>query len=95
MVRFTNLGLGARGELKADINVAPLVAVVLVLVINLMILMPPSPGGTGLRLPRAANTVDKPDPSTHEVTVVAIAADRRIFLNYVPVRGEGSRRGSR
>ena len=85
MVRFTNLGLGGRGEIKSDINVTPLIAVLFVLLIVLMLYVPTSPNGVDVRVPRAANTVDKPDPRTHEVTVVAIAADRRIFLNYVPV----------
>lgn len=88
MVRFTNLGLGGRGEIKSDINVTPLVAVLLVLLINLMLIVPTSRDGSGFRLPRAANTVDKPDPETHDVTVVAIAADRRIFVNYMPVHEE-------
>jgi biopolymer transport protein ExbD len=86
VVRFTNLGLGGRGEIKSDINVTPLIAVMLVLLINLMLIVPTSRDGSGLRIPPAANTVDKPDPETHDVTVVAITADRRIFLNDVPVR---------
>jgi biopolymer transport protein ExbD len=45
-------------------------------------------GDVDLRVPRAAHTVDTPDPATYEVTVIAIAADRRVFLNSVPVGEE-------
>lgn len=86
VVRFTNLGLGGRGEIKSDINVTPLLAVLFVLLIILMLHVPPSPHGSDFRLPRATHTVDKPDPRTHGVTVVAIGADSRIFLNRVPIR---------
>lgn len=85
MVRFTNLGLGGRGEIKSDINVTPLIAVLFVLLIILMLYVPTSPNLFDFRLPRATHTVDKPDPRTHAVTVVAIEADRRLFLNNVPV----------
>jgi len=86
VMRFTDLGLGGRGEVKSDINVTPLIAVLFVLLIILMLQFPIVGPGVDVRVPRAAHTVDKPDPRTHEVTVVAVAADRRIFLNYVPVR---------
>jgi len=74
---------GAKGGLKSDINVTPLVDVMLVLLIIMMLVAPMLQKGVDVRLPEASNTVDKPD--TQEQTVVAITADKRFFVNGVPV----------
>jgi biopolymer transport protein ExbD len=74
---------GAKGGLKADINVTPLVDVMLVLLIIMMLVAPMLQKGVDVKLPQAANTTDKPD--TQEQTVVHITADSRFFVNGVPV----------
>src|SRR3989304_5689085 len=74
---------GAKGGLKADINVTPLADVMLVLLIIMMLIAPMLQKGVDVRLPEAANTVDKPD--TQEQTVIAITADKRYYVNGVPV----------
>jgi len=81
-----DVGGGGRGEVKSDINVTPLVDVMLVLLIIMMIVAPMLQKGVDVKLPQAANTVDKPE--TQEQTVVAITADKRIYLNSQPVREE-------
>ncbi len=81
-----DVGGGARGEVKADINVTPLVDVMLVLLIIMMVVAPMLQKGVDVKLPQAANTVDKPE--TQEQTVIAITANRGIFLNAKPVREE-------
>ena len=75
---------GAKGGVKSDINVTPLVDVMLVLLIIMMLVAPMLQKGADVKLPNAANTVDKPD--TQGQTVVAIAADKRVFLNAAQVR---------
>lgn len=75
---------GAKGEVKADINVTPLVDVMLVLLIIMMLVAPMLQKGVDVRLPMAANTADKPE--TQDQTVVAIAADKRVYLNAVQIR---------
>jgi biopolymer transport protein TolR len=75
---------GAKGGLKADINVTPLVDVMLVLLIIMMVIAPMLQKGVDLKLPSAANTVEKPD--TNGQVVVAIGPDKRIYLNTQPVR---------
>jgi biopolymer transport protein TolR len=75
---------GSQGGLKADINVTPLVDVMLVLLIIMMLVAPMLQKGVDVKLPTAANTTDKPE--TQGQTVVAIGADRRVFLNTVQVR---------
>jgi len=74
---------GAKGGLKADINVTPLVDVMLVLLIIMMLVAPMLQQGVQLTLPEAGNTVDKPD--TQEQTVVAIDAANRLWVNGVEV----------
>ena len=74
---------GAKGGLKSDINVTPLVDVMLVLLIIMMLVAPMLQQGVAVSLPEASNTVDKPD--TQEQTVVAITADKRFWVNSVMV----------
>jgi biopolymer transport protein TolR len=70
---------GAKGKLKADINVTPLVDVMLVLLIIMMLVAPMLQKGVNVILPDAANTVDKPDQQ--DQTVVAVDSQNRLHLN--------------
>ena len=63
--------VGSRGSLKADVNVTPLVDVMLVL------------RDVPLTLPEANNGGDKPD--TQGQTVVAIDSRSRFYVNLIPV----------
>ena len=74
---------GAKGGVKSDINVTPLVDVMLVLLIIMMLVAPMLQQGVAVRLPTATNTVDKPE--TQEQTVLAIAKDKSFYLNAKPV----------
>ena len=78
------MDVGGAKTVKSDINVTPLVDVMLVLLIIMMLVEPMLQKGVDVKLPQAANTVDKPE--SQEQTVVAVAADRRLYLNSVPVR---------
>jgi biopolymer transport protein ExbD len=73
---------GSKGSLKADINVTPLVDVMLVLLIIMMLIAPLLQQGVAVTLPEAGNTADKPD--TQEQTVVAIDTSGRIYVNALP-----------
>jgi len=70
---------GAKGGVKSDINVTPLVDVMLVLLIIMMLVAPLLQQGVNVKLPTAANTVDKPE--TQGQTVVAIASNKALYLN--------------
>ena len=74
---------GAKGGVKSDINVTPLVDVMLVLLIIMMLVAPMLQKGVDVRLPQAANTVDKPE--TQDQTILSITADRRFYVNSVQV----------
>ena len=74
---------GAKAGVKSDINVTPLVDVMLVLLIIMMLIAPMLQQGVSVKLPTAANTVEKPD--TQEQTVIAVAANKQVYLNAKPV----------
>jgi biopolymer transport protein ExbD len=70
---------GAKAGVKADINVTPLVDVMLVLLIIMMLIAPMLQQGVNVKLPTASNTVDKPEVQGQ--TVVAIGRDKQMYLN--------------
>ena len=70
---------GAKGGVKSDINVTPLVDVMLVLLIIMMLIAPMLQQGVVLKLPTATNTVDKPEVQGQ--TIIAIAKDKGLYLN--------------
>ena len=75
---------GAKGGVKSDINVTPLVDVMLVLLIIMMLVAPMLQQGVSVKLPTAENTIDKPEQQGQ--TVLAISKDKSIFLNAKPVQ---------
>jgi biopolymer transport protein TolR len=75
---------GAKGGVKSEINVTPLVDVMLVLLIIMMLVAPLLQQGVSVKLPEADNTVDKPEVS--DQTVIAIAANKTMYLNARPVQ---------
>ena len=75
---------GAKGGVKSDINVTPLVDVMLVLLIIMILVAPMLQQGVSVRLPSAANTASKPE--TQDQTVVAIAANKALYLNAKPIQ---------
>ncbi len=75
---------GAKGGVKSDINVTPLVDVMLVLLIIMMLIAPMLQKGVDVKLPQTTNASDKPE--TQEQTVVAIDGQRLFYVNNVRVR---------
>ncbi len=74
---------GAKGGVKSDINVTPLVDVMLVLLIIMMLITPMLNQGVAVILPKASNTVDKPTTSNN--TVIAVSKDGTLYVNAKPV----------
>jgi biopolymer transport protein TolR len=70
---------GAKGGVKSDINVTPLVDVMLVLLIIMILIAPLAQSGANVTLPAARNIGNKPD--TQQQTVVAITANRQYFVD--------------
>jgi biopolymer transport protein ExbD len=79
------MNLGSKGSLKADINVTPLVDVMLVLLI-IMMLIAPLLRGVPLALPEAHNSAPRPD--TDGQTVVAIDSQSRFYVNFIPTAAD-------
>jgi biopolymer transport protein TolR len=68
-----------KGGVKSDINVTPLCDVMLVLLIIMMIVAPLLQQGVSVTLPKATNTVDKPE--TQGQTVIAIGSNKQVYVN--------------
>src|SRR3954469_15933461 len=83
------MNLGGGGGVKSDINVTPLVDVMLVLLIIMMIIAPLLQKGVDVRLPIAINSASKPE--TQDRTVVGVKADKTIWVNGVQIRQEDMR----
>jgi biopolymer transport protein TolR len=78
--------LGGSTGVKSDINVTPLVDVMLVLLIIMMIIAPLLQKGVDVRLPIAINSASKPE--TQDQTVLGIKADKTVWINGIEVRRE-------
>lgn len=78
-------GGGGSGGLKiqSEINVTPLVDVMLVLLIIVMLIAPLVQQGVSLTLPIATNTSDHPE--TSDQTTVTITSDSRFWVNGIEV----------
>jgi biopolymer transport protein TolR len=72
---------GAKGGVKSDINVTPLVDVMLVLLIIVMLIAPLLQQGVQLTLPSANNAIAKPD--TEDQTTVYIDGRNRLYINAI------------
>jgi biopolymer transport protein TolR len=68
-----------KGALKGDINVTPLVDVVLVLLIIFMVVTPMITSGVQVDLPRTAHHSKKPDDGKD--IIVAVARNKGIYIN--------------
>ncbi len=73
---------GAKGGVKSDINVTPLVDVMLVLLIIVILIAPMLQNRVQVALPEARNTNDKPD--TADQTVVHVDSNSLLFVNGTP-----------
>ena len=74
---------GTSGGPKSDINVTPLVDVMLVLLIIMMLVAPMLQKGVDVKLPAATHTADKPE--TQQQTVLAVDARDKFYINGIEV----------
>ena len=75
--------VGGGSGFRADINVTPLVDVVLVLLIIFMIVAPMLQKGMAVELPQAQNVNEK--KSKREQTLIIVTYGGQLFFNTVPV----------
>ena len=74
---------GSKAGPKSDINVTPLVDVMLVLLIIMMLVAPMLQKGVDVKLPLATNTSDKPE--NEQQTVLAVDARDKFYVNSIEV----------
>ena len=77
------MDVGKKGGLNSDINVTPLVDVMLVLLIIMMLVAPMLQKGVAVTMPSAENVLQKPDNA--EQTVLAIDSQNRFYVNGLEV----------
>ncbi len=73
-----SLGSGKGGPIS-EINVTPLVDIMLVLLIIMMLIAPLLQKGVNVTLPTADHVVDKPD--TQQQTVVHVTSNKEFYVN--------------
>lgn len=81
-------GGGGKGSVRSEINITPLVDVVLVLLIIFMVLTPILLKQVEVSVPQKNDVNITPPPVTTEQVVIRIEADGRIAINHEPVAPE-------
>jgi biopolymer transport protein TolR len=75
-----SMTVGPSGSLKADINITPLVDVVLVLLIIFMVITPLVQVGYDTKVPPKTESTAVPPPATDQI-IIRMEPDGRIFIN--------------
>jgi len=76
------------GETMSDINVTPMVDVMLVLLIIFMVITPMLSKGVSVDLVRTRNPIAMDDADTEDAVLVAVTRDGQAFLGTQRVTGE-------
>ncbi|MCI0570010.1 MAG: biopolymer transporter ExbD [Myxococcaceae bacterium] len=71
---------GSKGGVKSDINVTPLVDVVLVLLIIFMVVTPMLQRGKDVRLPKAENITKEKEGAASDPIILSVTPDKKMWV---------------
>jgi biopolymer transport protein TolR len=75
------MSTGAGGRLKADVNMTPMIDVLLVLIIIFMVITPIAPKGLETQIPQASPASAAPSDDL----VITVRSDKSLRLNQEPI----------
>src|SRR5437899_11223431 len=79
-----SMAVGGSGGPKADINMTPMIDVLLVLIIIFMVITPLTPKGLEALIPQPPPPNSKPNLSDQRTVVVTIDKDHKMTINQDP-----------
>jgi biopolymer transport protein TolR len=74
------MSLGTKGGQKADINMTPMIDVLLVLIIIFMVIAPTKSRGLDALVPQTSNAPERTQPARHDI-VVTVNGNGQVSLN--------------
>jgi biopolymer transport protein TolR len=74
------MDIGAKSGVRSDINITPLVDVVLVLLIIFMVITPMLQRGKSVTLPKAQNIEKKKEGGDQDPLILSVTPDKKMFL---------------
>ncbi len=78
------MAVGGQGGVKSDINMTPMIDVLLVLIIIFMVIVPTTPMGLDALIPQPPPPNQPPNQSDQRTVVIVIDKDRNIKINEEP-----------
>src|SRR5215469_5623529 len=79
------MSVGGGGGPKSDINMTPMIDVLLVLIIIFMVITPLTPKGLEALVPQPPPKDAKPNPADDRTIVVIIDKDHQMMINTEPI----------
>jgi len=80
-----SMAVGGTGGPKSDINMTPMIDVLLVLIIIFMVITPLTPRGLEALIPQPPPPGQHSDPSDIRTVVISINADHSMLINQDPI----------